>query len=145
MSEVCAFTGHRVLYDADAGLLERVISDLIKGGCKRFLCGMAQGFDLLAAETVIRLNDADLVACIPCRTQSEYFPAADKIRYKNILSACSEVICLSEEYYNGCMQVRDRFMVENCDTVLSYCRKSSGGTRYTLNYAVKKGRKIVEL
>lgn len=145
----CCFTGHRVLRDLDAALLDRVIADLIKSGCKRFYCGMAKGFDLAAAETVIALKKSypgvELVACIPCGSQSLSYSASDKRRYNRILDFCSETITLSCDYYKGCMHVRDRFMVDNSDIVLSYLREKRGGTYYTVSYAEKKGLKIISL
>ena len=145
----CTFTGHRVLRDLDFALMDRVIENLIKNGCRRFLCGMAMGFDLAAAESVISLMevypDLELVACIPCEGQSHTFSPADKARYGRVLERCSEVVTLSKEYYSGCMQFRDRYMVDNSDTVLCYLRRKSGGTFYTVNYAKKQNRKIIEL
>ena len=145
---VCAFTGHRVLKELDYALMDRVIENLIKNGCRRFFCGMAKGFDMAAAESVISLMDrypVELVACIPCEGQSDNFSSTDRARYKRILEHCSEIITLSEEYYSGCMQYRDRFMVDNSDTVLCHLRRKSGGTFYTVNYAKKLGKKIIEL
>lgn len=149
MSEICCFTGHRELKDLDFSLLDRVIKNLIKGGCKRFLCGMAQGFDLAAAESVLalkrRFKEVELVACVPCVGQSEYYPAADRARYDRIKGECDEVIYLAAGYFNGCMQIRDRFMVDNSDTVICYMRQNSGGTYYTYKYAEKAGKKIIEV
>ena len=145
----CTFTGHRVLADLDVALLDRVVKNLIKNGCKRFLCGMAQGFDLTAAESVIAMKsdypDLELVACVPCEGQSRYFSSADRARYDRVLKNSSEVIVLSENYYQGCMHLRDRFMVDNCDLVVCYLRKKSGGTHYTVKYAQAQGKKIIEL
>lgn len=148
MTKTCALTGHRVLRDLDYALMDRVILNLIKNGCTRFLCGMAKGFDLAAAESIIALKcnyDVQLVACIPCGNQSDTLSRADRVRYERILKNCSEVIVLSETYYNGCMHTRDRFMVDNSDTVLCYLRRKSGGTYYTVTYASGKGKKIIEL
>ncbi len=146
---VCCFTGHRVLKDLDFNLLDKVVLDLIKAGCNRFLCGMARGFDVAAAESLIPLLDkyggVELVACIPCANQLDYLSKSDKNRYLNILSRCSEKIVLSENYYSGCMHVRDRFMVDNSDIVLCYLRHKNGGTYYTVNYAQKCGLKVIEL
>lgn len=144
----CTFTGHRQLNDLDYALMDRVILNLVKNGCNRFFCGMAKGFDLAAAESLIEIKrdyPAEIVACIPCERQSDGYTAADRARYYRILKNCSEIIVLSDNYYNGCMQVRDRFMVDNSDVVLCYLRKKSGGTYYTVNYASKLGKKIIEI
>lgn len=144
----CTLTGHRQIKDLDYALLDRVILNLVKNGCTRFFCGMARGFDLAAAESVIevkRTYPAELVACIPCGSQSDSYSSADRARYDRILKNCSEILVLSENYYNGCMHVRDRFMVDNSDVVLCYLRQKSGGTYYTVNYAGKTRKKIIEL
>ena len=149
MSKVCAFTGHRVMKDLDINLLDRVIENLIKGGCKRFLCGMARGFDLTAAESVLQLKktypDIELIACVPCEGQSDDYTSSDKARYLRILENCKEVIVLSDEYYKGCMMVRNRFMVDNCDVVISYLRRKFGGTYYTIKYAESSEKKVISL
>lgn len=148
--KVCAFTGHRRLDGSnfDEHLLERVIEDLIKTGVNRFLCGMAVGFDLKAAQTVLALKDrygAELVACLPCADQSARFSASSKRLYDEILSKCDEVITLADEYRSGCMLTRDRYLVDNCDVLVSFLRKTSGGTHYTVGYAKKRGKKVIEL
>lgn len=146
---VCAFTGHRELVDLDVALMDRVIKNLIKNGCKRFLCGMAHGFDLAAAESVLALKrefpEVELVACVPCEGQSRYFSVTDRARYDRILQNCSEVVVLARSYYQGCMHVRDRYMVDNCDLVVCYLRKKSGGTYYTVKYAKALDKKVIEL
>lgn len=148
--KVCAFTGHRSLAgtDFDEHLLERVILNLVKTGYNRFLCGMAVGFDMKAAQAVLALKgeyDIQLVACLPCTNQSERFSAKSKALYDEILDKCDEKIVLGSEYENGCMQRRDRYLVDNCDVLVSFLRKSSGGTYYTVNYARKSNKKVIEL
>lgn len=149
MYKNCAFTGHRVLDSGfSAELLDRVILNLIKTGAKNFYCGMATGFDMICAEIVLRHKknyDIRLCACIPCEAQSKYYGAKDKLRYEKILSACDERITLYQEYNAGCMQERDRFLVDNSDVIVCYLRKKYGGTYYTVNYAKKCGKKIIEL
>ncbi|MDE7439833.1 MAG: SLOG family protein [Clostridia bacterium] len=147
---VCAFTGHRNLTntDFDELLLERVVENLVKTGTKRFLCGMAVGFDMKAAQAVISLKEKyeiELVACLPCANQSERFSAKSKQLYEQLLSKCDEVSVLEPVYVSGCMHKRDRYLVDNSDILVSFLRKSSGGTHYTVNYAKKKDKKIIEL
>ena len=149
MIKSCAFTGHRYeLKEFDAELLERVIKNLIISGVGIFYCGMAVGFDLAAAECVISLKkhyDVKLIACIPCEGQSDSYSEHDKIRYNRILDNSDEQIFLSSHYFNGCMQARDRFMVDNSNVLVCFLRKNEGGTFYTVSYARKKEIKIIEL
>lgn len=149
MYENCAFTGHRILEkNFDYNLLDKVIYNLIKGGTKNFFCGMAMGFDLAAAESVLQYKkdfDINLIACIPCLGQENTYSQKNKERYLKILESCSRTIVLSEEYYDGCMFARDRYMVDNCNVLIAYQRRKSGGTFYTVNYAKSKGINIIEL
>lgn len=149
MYENCAFTGHRILgKDFDYNLLDRVILNLIKGGTKNFYCGMATGFDMTAAESVLSYKndfDVNLIACIPCLNQESAYTQKNKERYYKILEKSSEKIVLSEEYYDGCMFVRDRYLVDSCDVLVAYQRRKRGGTSYTVNYAKSKGTNIIEL
>lgn len=149
MNKSCAFSGHRYgLEEFDVNLLDRVIKNLIISGTDTFYCGMAVGFDLAAAESVLSLKKiypVRLIACIPCEGQNDSFSGHDRTRYERILKNCDEQIFLAPRYYKGCMQERDKFMVDNCDILVCFLRKSDGGTYYTVNYAKKKGLKIIEV
>lgn len=143
----CAFTGHREPDERfSPSLLFSAIEYLIGEGIVNFYCGMAMGYDLIAAEAVIKLRQnhpqIKLIACVPCPGQDRYFPAEEKKKYNSILPLCDRVEILSERYYKGCMLVRDRFMVDNCDTVLAHIAKAGGGTGYTVRYAHSKNRRI---
>lgn len=143
----CAFTGHRqVEENFDVFRLEEIITSYIEEGYTAFLCGMAVGFDMIAAELVLKLKDVfpeiKLIACIPCEGQSKYFKLEDKQRYESILKKCDEVKVLNDRYFKGCMQARDRYMVENSNLLIAYKRVNEGGTYYTLNYALSLNKRI---
>ena len=135
--KTCVFTGHRELGpDFSKKKLKDEIKGLLLQGVDTFLCGMAIGFDLLAAETVLSLKRKNpqirLVACIPCIGQEKYFSKADQKRYVFALQKADEKVILSDGYYKGCMQVRDKYMAERGDVMLAYCKKQEGGTAYTV-------------
>ena len=146
---ICAFTGHRTLEENfDYNALKEEILKLISCGADTFYCGFAVGFDLTCAECVIELKnkfDLKLVACIPCANQQKYFSKENKLRYNRALKECDKKIVLASGYFNGCMQARDRFMADGADVILAYLKRSAGGTYYTVNYAKKKGKKIIFL
>ncbi len=142
MEKICAFTGHRDLEkDFNA---EKLLSEILRAideGYTTFLCGMAVGFDLLAAEFVLMLKEENpklkLLPCIPCEGQDKYYSAEDKMRYHAAMLVCEEQVVLSPYYYRGCMQVRDRYMAERADRLIAYCNKDTGGTAYTVKYFQK--------
>ncbi len=147
ISKTCTFTGHRELRgDLDSDLLKKFVQGFIDEGIDTFLCGMAMGFDLLAAELILKLKTDNphikLIACVPCPDQDRYYPLEEKKKYREVLEQCDEVKVLCNHFYNGCMLARDRYMVDNCSVVIAYGRKNNGGTYYTIKYAMDKNKKL---
>ena len=148
----CAFTGHRVL-DENFSIkdLEKAVEYAVSLGVENFYCGMAMGFDLFAGETVLKAKKTSpnirLIACIPFYQQDKYFSVQDKKRYEDILKKADETVFVSEFYFKGCMQKRDRYMADRADMLITYCKKNTGGTAYTVEYFQKKyqGKEIVFL
>lgn len=144
----CAFTGHRNFdYYNEIRSLERAIeSAIIYDDVDTFYNGMARGFDLAAAQTVIQLKrryKIKLIACVPFYGQKETLNAFDRKIYEEVLNYCNEIIVLSQEYYPGCMYARNRYMVDKSDMVIAYYRGKRGGTQYTVKYAEEQQKKIV--
>lgn len=139
----CVFTGHRRLEaDFSARKLKKEIKKMMSAGVAVFYNGMAMGFDLIAAEQVLELKkkfpSVKLIACVPCYGQEKYFSEEDKRRYAAILKKADETIILSDHYYNGCMQNRDRYMADRADVMIAYCKKEEGGAAYTVKYFSKR-------
>ena len=139
----CAFTGHRILDEnlSKSALLDCILA-LVKRGVENFYCGMAIGFDLLAAELVLQVKkeyqNVKLIACIPCYGQERYFPEKDKKRYVEILQNADEKITLSDTYTPDCMLKRNRYMCDNADVLVAYLHQNKGGTAYTVKYFSKR-------
>jgi len=145
--KVCAFSGHRFLdEDFSARKLRDMIDKSIFSGTEVFYCGMAVGFDLIAAECVLEKKrqgaKVRLVACIPCREQEKSYSCGDRERYAKILAECDEEIVLSEKYYKGCMLRRNAYMEERADFLISYCRQKTGGTAYTVALFKKHNKPV---
>ena len=133
----CAFTGHRTLGDDfSPRRLKREIKKMILAGVDTFYNGMAMGFDLIAAEKTLELKKKyphiRLVLCIPCYQQERSFSEKDKGRYASIYKKADEKVILADSYYRGCMQVRNKYMVERADVLLAHCTKDEGGAAYTV-------------
>lgn len=155
----CCFTGYRPSKfpfsmdreDKDYKKFENALIDrlmsLARDNCRVFYSGVAMGFDIIAAETVLILKEAydtplKLVCVLPFENQSDTYTSYWKKRYEKVLRQADEVIVLSKEYYQGCYQQRNIYMVDNCDYVLTWYDGKPGGTRNTLDYAAQKGRHI---
>ena len=152
----CAFTGHRTLTEYQdricRQLLTQLIPRLVRGGVNRFIAGGALGFDTLAAETLLNLRDRSglplsLEIAVPCAGQDAKWRDADREKYRRILSAADYVTVLSEEYYAGCMQARNRYMVDRAQRLIAFFNpsKTTGGTAMTVDYARKMGRNLFNL
>ena len=84
-----------------------------------------------------------IIACIPCSEQADKFSFEDKENYYKMIKSADEQILISPSYYKGCMQKRNRFMVDNCSLLIAYLTENKGGTFTTCNYAQKKGVEII--
>ncbi len=156
----CCFTGHRpekcnFAYDSAsapyvllADELEQSLKRALKEGFSVFYSGGARGFDLLAAEKLLTLkreHPLKLIIAVPFRGQENGYSAEWKARYKRVLSAADEIIYLSSEYYRGCYETRNRYMVDQSERVIAHYDGSAGGTRNTINYAKKQGKEVINL
>lgn len=142
----CCFTGHRVIKkDFDIENLEKVIKKVIKNGYKTFLVGMALGFDTLVFQTLLNFKqyNIDIIACVPCKDQNKYFNKNQKTTYNKLIEKADKVVYVSDEYFDGCMQKRNRYMVDNSSILIAYLYSNMGGTKYTVNYAEKQGKNII--
>lgn len=146
-------------------LMSEHISDFIlpyaKDGCRRFISGGAQGFDMLAfaAVELIKQQYPDIrnVVCVPFKGQSRRWPKRgifSQEEYAKMLSRADEIIIVNnidcEDYY-ACVKAlyaRNEFMVDNADLVIaqypddSWC-KAKSGTAACLRYAEKSGKPII--
>ena len=150
----CCFTGHRKIpTDAIGGMrecLRREIERLYaENGVTTFYAGGATGFDALASEAVIEHRaehpSIRLVIVMPHKEQAKRWSAEEKIQHEHIKSSADEVICLAEHYYRGCMQRRNRYMVDRSSVCICYLAQDTGGTAYTVQYARKRGLSIINL
>ncbi len=143
----CCFSGHRILKkDFSIIQTEEEIKKLLNKGYVTFLIGMAKGYDLECLKILIELrktNNLEIIACIPCENQSEKLNEKDKEEYNALLKQVDKKIYISKLYKNGCMQQRNRFMVDNSSTLIVYKYVDKGGTYYTENYAKKKNINII--
>lgn len=152
---VC-FTGHRVLTEAEDVLVSERLRVLLRRlydecGTRDFFAGGATGFDTLAAREVLSLReehpDVRLNLILPCRDQSHRWNEHDRTEYAAILTAADTAVVMTPFYYNGCMLVRDRALVEAAELCVACMRPGtvSGGTAYTVRCAGRSGIPVINL
>ena len=126
-------------------MIERAAED----GYTHFICGMAEGCDLYCAEAVLALRErrggVTLEAAIPCPTQPDSWSAAQRERYRRIIERCDYETMVQERYSRDCMQRRNRYMVDRSSLLIAVHDGLPGGTRYTIEYALRCGVSIIDV
>lgn len=143
------FTGHRT-YDGSCNEeLKSAIRELYARGYRTFLCGMAVGFDLAAAECAIsmrkQLKGLRIVAVVPFEGMQLRFSVDQQELFNRVMSEADEVITLATHYSSSVYAMRNNYLVDNSSAVIAYFDGSKGGTAYTVRRAVKSLSLIVNI
>ncbi|MCM1334122.1 MAG: hypothetical protein NC084_02490 [Bacteroides sp.] len=137
----CTFFGHR---DAPSSLRDRlkdVLRELIETrGADLFYVGNHGSFDRMATSALYELSAE--YPSIRCYTVLAYLP--DRERAPGELpTVFPEGIKLIPKRY--AISYRNRFMVEQSDTVISYITYSFGGAAKFTELARRKGKTVINL
>ena len=129
--------------------LTAIVRELAQDGFTDFLCGMAEGFDLMAGEAVLSLREEfpqlRLTAVIPFPGQADGFAAATRELYERVLSAADEKITVCPQYSADCFHRRNDYLVYNASALVCYYNGSKGGTQYTVRRALRNGLRVINL
>lgn len=123
---------------------------LLNRGFTQFLTGGALGSDMMAAEVILELKEeyprSTKIAhwlCMPCFDYTAKWSEGDKERLRKIKEKSVAFYVSDRPYFKGCMQVRNRYMVNTSRVLLAVYDGQSGGTQSTVEYAKSKRRKVV--
>lgn len=134
-----AFTGHRSYRGEADLLLAETVRALYGRGYRIFLSGMAEGFDLAAAEVVLSLRkelpDLRLVCVLPYSDHPAHRPSELLPRYRRVLLGADQVVPLSTHYYAACYHHRNDYLVDHASYLVAWYDGSAGGTQYTVRRA----------
>jgi uncharacterized phage-like protein YoqJ len=163
-AKTAAFTGHRTFKIAGSQqtlfctipsedeIRKRLLQSITKlydAGYDTFMCGMAEGFDLMAGEAVIALAqqypDIKLIAAIPFPEQSHRMKPADRERYRHICDHAYDIVTICPVYQDDCFLRRDDYMVDNSSALICLYAGIKGGTAYTVKRAIRAGLRVVNL
>jgi len=155
-----AFTGHRPNkiggYNNAHPLriaVKQAIEDALKRAITKFgdtheitvITGGALGVDQDAARVAHSLGLPFIVAS-PFVGQEGNWPKSSKDTYSKMLSYAKEVVVVSEGGYDPAkMQIRNQWMVDNCDALVAVWDGTSGGTANCVRYALSVGKAIVRI
>lgn len=157
----CCFSGHRPEKlpwgeneaDPRCMALKRrmweLLEQLYQRGYRHFICGMARGCDLYFCQLALRLreqySDVSVEAAIPCPTQADSWSPEERARYRRLVKACDYETLVQEHYSPGCMQRRNRYMVDHAALLLAVHDGQPGGTQSTIAYALRRGLEVIDL
>lgn len=150
---ICCFTGHRRIPEEHLrllpDLLDCTLERLIQRNISVFRTGGAIGFDTLAALKVLEKKERypmiRLQLFLPCRDQNRGWSLLNRSVYDQILTCTDEIFYVQDAYSRGCMQERNRKLVEGSHCCVAYCTSDKGGSAYTLQYAKKQDLRIINL
>lgn len=156
-----AFTGYRLqkmpfpedekndLYTRFREQELKVINRLMELGYTDFISGVAQGFDTWAAEDVLSLKKKNksitLECAIPCPQQDNQWSADDQRRRKKILRHATSSITTGDYPSKANFLKRNRYMVDKADVVVCAYDGQSGGTAYTVKYALDNDKIVIQI
>lgn len=103
-----------------------ILLSLYKQGYDTFLSGMDDGFDMIAAEEVLKFKqeqpDVRLIAVIPFRGQEESYSEKDKFLYGQICQYADQCIYLAENNTDSSLFIkRNDFLMANSSRLVCYC------------------------
>ena len=152
--KTCCFTGHRIIAIEDIPdiklWLEKTIVELYLSREVRFFgSGGAIGYDILAAEAVLRVSsnmfpEIKLILVLPCPGHDRFWNEDWKQRLAAVKERAAKIVYTSERYGENCMSKRNRHLVDHAGYCVAYIKKKSGGTAFTVSYAMEKGLTIVK-
>lgn len=147
---IVAFSGHRPdklggyklpnpTYIYVCQQIEKALKELKP---EKVITGMALGVDQWAAFVAHKLN-IPFLAAIPFEGQELKWPEASQKTYRLLRKlAAEEVIVSPGGYAANKMQIRNQWMVDNCDILIGVWDKSDGGTANCIKYAQNLNKKI---
>jgi len=138
---IITFCGHSKLSDHDIiqDQLTQELRSLLEQGSHKFYLGGYGAFDLLAAKVLHELKaeypELESILILPYLDRQEDVSLYDGTIYPP-LENVPKRFAISR---------RNRWMVEMADMVIAYVDHDWGGASKTLEYAVKKGLRIINL
>ena len=157
----CCFTGPRPARLPENGnensteiqnlkrAVRSAVFDAYYEGFRFFMSGMAEGFDLYAAETVLSMKQdfegIALVAVLPYSGAPKHHSPEISKRIDSILKNADLVLSLSEHYFSGCELIRNKYMVDHSSRIIGYYNGLSNGTAHCWNYASEKDLEMVNI
>ena len=145
-----AFIGHRKVYFSYKvkKRLEIAIDEQVKSGCKVFTMGTHGEFDSMALSACKKARasnpDIEINVVITSYHLIEKKNEYDYVPYQDVNTLMYEI---EDEHFKRRITKSNRYMIDDCDTLICYVDKTKNpsGAKSTMNYAQKKGIKIINI
>jgi len=146
-----AFVGHRRI-DKFASVEKKVkelVGELIRSkSYVDFLVGRDGDFDRIVSSAVLRVkrqlydDNSSLIWVMPYET-AEYRNCIGYFEeYYDEVELCQES---ATAHFKGAIQRRNRYMIDRADLLICYVKEKNGGAYQTMEYAIKAGKKIINI
>lgn len=148
MSNKVTFIGHRILLQSNIQqLLKSVIENEIQSGCKNFIVGSHGEFDKTVLDILLTLKNTYpeikievVITNYNPKIQDEII-IKEKPKYETVMFEVEEL------HPKQRITASNKQMIDSCDTLICYVQPNAwkSGAKTTMNYAKKKGLKIINL
>ena len=91
-----------------------------------------------------RFPKIKLILVLPCPDHDRFWDESWKKRLEVVKKKAAKIVYTNNRYNEGCMQKRNRHLVDNAGYCVAYIKKDSGGTAFTVSYAEAKELTIVK-
>lgn len=147
--QTCFFAGPRTLPEAQIDRvlirLDHEVEQLIAEGITTFVSGGEPGFDLMAAALIIAKKQMGrpirLIFALPYPNRDRLWSIRQKTLHSHLKAEADEVLYVSDEYIEGCMQKHRQHMAQ----AAAYCICALGETQKAVKAARRQGIKIIDV
>ncbi|NMA91512.1 MAG: DUF1273 domain-containing protein [Firmicutes bacterium] len=149
----CCFIGHRKLPGKRIEyILEQLnvaVEKLVKLGVTTFISGGAPGFDQIASSLIIARKEMGrnirLVFALPCKEPDQFWAPKQQEFYANLLEKADQIIYVSAEYRDNCIERHNRFLIDQSAYCICACLYPIGVTAQRIRYARKRGLRVINV
>lgn len=128
--------------------LKEEMTHLIGQGVTHFVCSTASGLNTLAAALVVVLRndypDITLSFVLPCEEYTVFASKDEQSFFAGISKETDEILFTSEQYTHRCVQVCERYIIDNTQYCICYAKNQSKAIR-AMQYARGNDKNIIDL
>ena len=149
--KTCCFTGHRDLPPNLLPMIRRQTAEaaeklITENRVRYFGVGGAIGYDTVAAKVLFELKKVyphiKVILVYPFEGFTSRWSTEQKAAFAKLLPLYDKRVCVEKAASKESYLMRDRHLVDGSAYCIAYCTRETGGTAYTLRYAIEQGSHI---